>query len=199
LKAAEGDCPDLADDDPQAVKLMVDHFYLGDYDPRTCLAPDQVPSIEYGVGGTNEHSVELQTKPPDMDDEWLAPDDRPLPDLTRNGADAISLEMHAKVFAIALKYDIDSLEQTARKKFKDHMKCEWWMADLITAIGIVFHHTPDHEIELRDALKDAIVRRAVYLLRHPDFKEAVEGVDGLSYELFCRMACAKHSAREPTE
>ena len=59
MKAAEVDCPDLADDDPQAVKLMVDYLYLGNYNPATLPKTSAIPSVENGVG------VEVtQTDPP---------------------------------------------------------------------------------------------------------------------------------------
>ena len=38
LKAAQESTPDVGDDDPRAVKLMVDYLYLHDYDPVTAIA-----------------------------------------------------------------------------------------------------------------------------------------------------------------
>jgi len=98
--------------------------------------------------------------------------------------------MHARMFAIATKYDIKSLKQTARDKFKDQFHRDWSTADLIAAIEIVCNHTPDREIELRNSLKDAIVRHAVTLVEQPGFGEAVERIDGLAYDLFCRKTNA---------
>lgn len=92
------------------------------------------------------------------------------------------------MFAIASKYDIKSLERTARKKFKDQFDGDWSAADLIAAIEIVFNHTPEGEIKLRNTLKDAIVQHAAYLVQKPGFGEAVTNIDGLVYDLFCRKA-----------
>lgn len=200
LKAAEGDHPDLASDDPRAVKLMVDYLYLGEYDPRTLLATDPVAHVEDGLGdeSIDEHSAEGQAKPDDTIDEWAASEHEPrsVPPVDPTRADRILLELHARVFVVASKYDIKSLKHTARKKFKDHSKRRWWIEDLIAAIDVVFLRTPEHEIELRNALKDAIVLRAFYLVRYPGFREAVESIDGLAYDLFCQKSSPTGSMGE---
>jgi hypothetical protein len=143
--------------------------------------------------GFSTHSTAPQPQPASIEDVWgirtkkkkgkkgrapaAEPETEPPPD--------ISLEMHAKMFAIASKYDIKSLEPTARKKFKARFDFDWSPADLIAAIDIVCNHTPDGEIELRNALKDAIVRHAATLVQQPGFEEAVGNIDGLAYDLFC--------------
>lgn len=218
MKAAEVDCPDLADDDPQAVKLMVDYLYLGNYNPATLPKTSAIPSVENGVG------VEVTQTDPPREDPWSFDDvptvpssgtDHPPPQPDDNDAiwegfdfprkkklkkrrkpaaeppsDSF-LEMHAKMFAIASKYDIKLLEQTAREKFNDQLIVDWSPADLIAAIEIVCNRTPDREIELRNTLKDAIVRHAATLVQQPGFGEAVANVDGLAYDLFCRQTKAQ--------
>jgi hypothetical protein len=235
LKAAEGDHPDLADDDPQAVKLMVDYLYLDDYDPRTLPPANPIPPVGdiTGVDSTIARAVEVTQADPPPQDPWLssrstgafgtspsatpfdfgAVDPPPQPDdddmwaihalrkkdkkkakkkaiLAAEPPPDSFLEMHAKMFAIASKYDIKSLERTAREKFKDQFDGDWSAADLIAAIEIVFNHTPEGEIELRNALKDAIVQHAAYLVQKPGFGEAVANIDGLVYDLFCRKTYA---------
>jgi hypothetical protein len=215
LKAAEGDRPDLADDDPGAVRLMIDYLYLDDYDPGALPAANATPSV------TVDHAIESTQTKPTGEDPWNfgivsttpsfgtdAPP--PEPDVANDPWGAIPrkkkgkkkarpaaeppldsfLEMHAKMFAIASKYDIKSLEQTAREKFRDQFARDWSTADLIAAIGVVCNHTPDREIELRDALKDAIVRHAAVMVEQPGFGEAVANIDGLAYDLFCRQTQA---------
>jgi hypothetical protein len=185
LKAVEWDSPDRADDDPRAVKLMIDYLYLGDYDAGTPTVTDPIPPV------TIEHAVEArQTLQPREDpwnfdtgsiapppqsefneDMWGAPPTKkkkgkkfrvpaaePPPDIS-------PLEMHAKMFATASKYEIKSLEQTACEKCKAEFDRDWSTADLIAAIDVVCNHTPDRKIELRNALKDAIARQALMVWR----------------------------------
>jgi hypothetical protein len=248
LKAAEKDHPDLSDDDPRAVKLMIDYLYLDDYDPKTASAVDPVPHVENGKVEESvvERAVEVAQTYPVHSDHWssnavvstgfgtapsvfggtnssprsifssAAPAAFGAPSTAfghpsqpqlnedfsvfggskkkgKKGKSAAAepppdsfLEMHAKVFAIASKYDIKSLERVAREKFKDQSKGDWLPADLIAAIDVVFNGTPEPETELRNALKDAIVRCAITMVQHPGFEESVAHINGLAYALFRR-------------
>jgi hypothetical protein len=94
------------------------------------------------------------------------------------------MEMHAKVFAIASKYDIKPLERIARQKLKAQTKCNWNITDLTAAMAIVFGQTPESELKLRRILKDLIVERASTLVHDPGFEDAVARIDGLAYDLF---------------
>jgi hypothetical protein len=197
---------------------MIDYLYLDDYDPGTLPSEDPIPpvAVEHPAEATQTNpsrdpwsfdivstapSVGPDLPPPQPDgveDPWgfgtstkkkgkgkksRMPVAEPPPDSF--------LEMHAKMFAIASKYHITSLEHTAREKFKGQLNGQWAPADLIAAIEIVFNHTPDREIELRNTLKDAIVQHAAFLVQNPGFGEAVANVDGLVYDLFCRKTYAQ--------
>ena len=54
---------------------------------------------------------------------------------------------------------------------------------MVRAIPIVFEQTPETKAELRSVLKDTIARHARGLVQQLAFKEAVEGVGGLTYDL----------------
>jgi hypothetical protein len=191
---------------------MIDFLYLDDYDPGTLHVPvaDPIPPvpIEHAVEATqtdpaledywgfNVRSKAPPPPPESIEDMWGAPPSKKGKKGKKGKAPAaepppdILLEMHAKMFAIASKYDIKSLERTAREKFKEQCCSDWSAADLITAIEVVCNHTPDREFELRDALKDAIVRHATTLVKQPGFEGAVGNIDGLAYDLFCRKTRA---------
>jgi hypothetical protein len=241
LKAAEGDRPDLADDDPKAVKLMIDYLYLDDYDPKTASAANPIPPVENVKGEESavEHAVKAAQTVPVHSDQWFSnPGQTAFPAAstpfgiastpfsaasapfgaasTPFGAASLQpqtdetvglfggskkkkkgkgllppdsfLEMHAKVFAIASKYDIKSLERAARSKFEAQSNGDWSPADLTAAIDIVFNRTPEGETALRNALKDAIVRCAITLIQHPGFEESIAHIDGLAYDLFRRKS-----------
>jgi len=192
---------------------MMDYFYLGDYDLATTLERDRVtPWPDDGAvqSVAGDHTADSLGQPTDPDDPWGSwvpkkkkkkvvinfgsepgPEPEPEPEApipASTSRDAHPLELHAKVFAMASKYDVESLELTARKKFKDQLRRQWYVGDMITAMDVVFNHTPDREIKLRDALKDAIVMYATDVVRDPGFEAAVAGIDGLAYDLFCRMS-----------
>jgi hypothetical protein len=222
LKSTEGECPDLGDDDPQAVKLMIDHLYLEDYDPNLTPASGSSTPVESKDGceniertadvvqteesffgsaqsvedmwGLNRKKTKKDVKkgtnwivaPPEPEPE---PEPEPLLPVTTPAKGDVSssfMEMHAKVFAIASKYDIKPLERIARQKLKDQTKCNWNIADLTAAMAIVFGQTPESELKLRRILKDVIVEHALTLVQDPGFEDAVSRIDGLAYDLFRR-------------
>lgn len=222
MKAAEEDRPDPADDDPRAVKLMIDYLYLDDYHPGTI--PASLPAILAPELRVGDESIDRPTADPLEDPDLTGWGGFPLsakekkarkkarmagfrdlefsepepeseskpsaPDSTRS--DANFLELHAKVFATASKYHIGSLKHTARMKFKEFLRHDWAIADIIASMEVVFNHTPEGELELRNALKDALVRHAITLVQCPGFQEAVESIDGLAYDLFCRRTYAEN-------
>ena len=60
LKSSEGECPDLGDDDPQAVKLMIDYLYLEDYNPDLTPASGSSTPVESKDGCENiERTAEV--------------------------------------------------------------------------------------------------------------------------------------------
>jgi hypothetical protein len=58
------------------------------------------------------------------------------------------MDMHAKVYAIASKYDNKPLERIARQTLKVQTKCDWNLTDLTAAMAIVFGWTPESELKL---------------------------------------------------
>ena len=178
---------------------MIDHFYLDDYDPSTVPAnPDlPAPAPEYYDPEVDPEYVHVLAAWGFRNKcyEWL-PSTPEYPRQRKEGETQTSfLEMHAKVFAMASKYDIKSLEDTAREKFIDTLHRGWWSVDLIAAIEIVFNHSPEDEHELRNAFTTAIVESTSILNGNDGFKEAVESIDGLMYDLFITADYLKLSAR----
>jgi hypothetical protein len=66
-----------------------------------------------------------------------------------------------------------SLPSVTRKKLKDNMQRSCKTADRIVAIHVVLNLTPNSKFELRNNLKDTMVRHAPALVQHLGFGEAV--------------------------
>lgn len=97
---------------------------------------------------------------------------------------------HAVVFAMAVKYDVPTLQQLAVTKFKDQVDIleedddDADVADLAHTIPIVFASTPDSPStnQLRDEIKRFLVHD--YRFKHwPAVRTAVDSVHGLAYDL----------------
>lgn len=96
------------------------------------------------------------------------------------------LQTNALVYVIAIKYDIRPLMHAALEKFKAGSKGNWDRQDLIATIPIVFHRIPDTETGLRGNLI-TLIENAHDLLTDQAFRDAVETVEGLAFELFRRI------------
>jgi hypothetical protein len=94
------------------------------------------------------------------------------------------MEMHAKVYAIASKYDNEPLARIARRKLKVQTKCDRNITDLTAAMAVLFSQTPGSELKLGRILKGVMVGLALDVVQDPDFEDAVARIPGLAYDLF---------------
>jgi hypothetical protein len=206
LKVFSNECPDVADDDPRAVKLMIDYLYLRDYDPATADEYKSLHTVEAGVetmfaepnvdSMTARSSEHADAIPADQNpnlrefwDSWAKETIELDPESSLGPGDPNTsfLEMHAKMFVIASKYDITPLKDAAFKKLKYQTKLDWRGPDLIAAMTIVFSQTPESSTKLRTIFKNVIVKHARTLVKVSGFQEAVADIEGLAYDLFLRQ------------
>ena len=94
-----------------------------------------------------------------------------------------SLTTHAKVFAIADKYGVAGLKALAQKKFENAWDSST-RDDVASAIRAVYKTTPDSIKDLREIVKDKLIKSGPALLRAPLVEAAVQSVEGLAWEMF---------------
>lgn len=103
------------------------------------------------------------------------------------------LTTHAKMYSIAAKYSIRPLMEVAAMKFKSTADGRWDVQDLIAAVPVVYNQTVAHEEEIRDILEVMVLEHTYQLVHETGFKEAIEHVDGLTFNLFKRLgALSRH-------
>jgi len=183
---------------------MIDYLYLRDYDPTAsgqgeCLhtaedhaapassecVPEAAPTEPYIDGGDAPSPEPVLVSDEDPWGRWnTIPEPAPAPVSKTGDAKSSFLEMHAKMYVIASKYDIGSLEELAFKKFKCHAKQDWLAPDLIATIPIIFGQTSETQTKIRRSFKNLIVKHSRALVQAPGFEEAVNNVEGLAYDLF---------------
>lgn len=96
-----------------------------------------------------------------------------------------TLTAHAKVFAAADKFQISKLKMLATFNFNEHTsKQKSSVFDVAEAIRVVFSSTLDSIPELRDTLKQYLLRFDGTVTDRIELQSAVENVEGLAYELF---------------
>jgi hypothetical protein len=163
----------LADDDPEAVELMIHYFYYFDY---TTQAEVQ-----------NKLTVETLRQASSMSPSaTLAQHEKALRD--RFGAFntmAPSITVHSRVYALGEKYDIQGLKHLSLEKFKKEAKTHWDSDDFITAIVEVYTSTVDGDRGMRDAVVEAIYQHTSVLDKKP-MQEVVRRLD-LCFDLMMRF------------
>lgn len=93
---------------------------------------------------------------------------------------------HAKVFAMAVKYQAEGLRKLAAQKFKDSILKNWNDEHLAEAIYTVYHSTPDDVVEQRDVVATVLHTRSESLKDDEDIKAIVGSTASLAYALFER-------------
>jgi hypothetical protein len=109
---------------------------------------------------------------------------------------------HAKVFAMAIKYQVDGLRALAVKKFKEAASSDWNNDDFAQVVQVVYASTPDDVQELRTITADTIHDHFSVLKDKEDLEMVISGLGDLSYSLLRRTSsgfrCTKKHGRDGT-
>ncbi len=97
--------------------------------------------------------------------------------------DQANLVIHARVYALAEKYDIPSLKHIAKQKLEMAMACNYDSPDLPLAIEEVYCSTIDTDRGLRDIVCEAF-RCHPQLASTPDVRHAISELPSLALDLF---------------
>lgn len=85
-------------------------------------------------------------------------------------------DLHANVYAVAQKYDIDGLKIVAARKFKIALDANWTMENIIHAIQKVYKSTDEYDWGLKDVVVE-IVSLMPKFLDNATFQEAIQDTD----------------------
>ncbi|AEO55662.1 hypothetical protein MYCTH_2299733 [Thermothelomyces thermophilus ATCC 42464] len=149
----------LPDDDPQAVRLMMHYFYHLDY-PRQrevkhgFLNKSQSTNPKSDVV-TNPGSTSGKTSNKTPKSAYSVP--------PHQGFEVPNLTIHARLYALAEKYDVQGLKALALEKFKEEARIQWDSDDFIRAAEEAYTSTVDRDRGMRDAVVEAIREHSVVL------------------------------------
>lgn len=90
--------------------------------------------------------------------------------------------MNARVFAMAVKYQVPALASLAVAKFKHALELNSTAIVFARAIEIAFTSTPENVGELRDIVLDTLINHKA-LLQDPDIKRSIRSIKGLACDL----------------
>ncbi|KAH7366603.1 hypothetical protein BKA66DRAFT_573270 [Pyrenochaeta sp. MPI-SDFR-AT-0127] len=207
-KEAVEKCIDLPEDDPEMIRRLIAYLYLGDYDPgnelsllvfgmikqynsTTEIAPAYHSRYRNGgFGGftssdkcsclapNTENATQpiLSPKPKDQ------PKDYSVVEKPQNGVEVANpLTIHATMYALADKYQVDELGKAAKEKFETCLHHHIISEDFVNAVQIVYGLTPESYRGLRDAVVKAfLVHFKVDIKGIPGIEEKLDTIDELS-------------------
>jgi hypothetical protein len=170
LKAHEDDAEDEDDacDDPEIVKLMIEYFYHFDYE-KGCDCTSGSPLF---AKKRKEKDVQLAT----TDAESVA-----APVIS-----PASMLEHAKVSAMAIKYQVNGLRDLAVSKFTDAVKAGWDHESFAHTIFTVYNSTADDVTNLREIVAVTIYEHFDDLKKRDEIEVVVSSTGGLAYNLLER-------------
>ena len=178
-------------DDPEIVKLMVQYFYHFDYSPTA--DPVSAPASSTEIAATI-----TKTKPIRDRGNIMTPltNMRPRPIFeARQSAifppsvtprSQVHIVEHAKVFAMAVKYQVNGLRDLATLKFKQSAMTDWDHDNFAYAIPIVYKSTPEDIPQLREIVADTIHEHFDVLKDKATIEAVVCNIPHLAYDLLKR-------------
>lgn len=105
---------------------------------------------------------------------------------------------HAKMFAVAIKYQVPGLRIFTRRAFREAFHTEWNSDAFAEVITIVFTSTPEDATDLRDMVLDKIHDQFPTLKNKPEVEEAITSTPGLVFAMLKRK-CDGRTVKEETK
>jgi hypothetical protein len=211
-KEAEDKAINLPEDDPEMIRRLITYMYLGDYDPcdgldisrysylrqhesTTTLPATHHPRYRKGMFGSfsfsSDHCACLapNTKSLDQPARKMAPpnlpsDYKPVEKAPNTVEVDNPLTIHATMYALGDKYQVDGLSQLAREKFESCLHHHAHSEDFVTAVQLVYSSTPDTNRGLRDVVLSAFrTQFNVDITKMPGAEDKLDTIDELSFLL----------------
>ena len=108
---------------------------------------------------------------------------QPTPAL--DGRSNTNLPTHAKIFAIAVKYQVPALQALAASRFQKAVDCGWDHSSFAETITLVYTSTPEETKELRKIVMESLDQHDS-LLDKPEIEAAVCEINTLAFQLLKR-------------
>lgn len=156
----------LEDQEPLMIARMLQYFYHGEYD---------VINIAAGLVGILDNASSDVI----FDDATLSQD--------------FDFEVHAQVYAMATRFEIPALKTISAANFVVELRSKnFSVADLVSAVNIVYTTTPEGDFGLR---KWVVYRSQQFeheLVRHNDFETALKEHADFAWDFATKYAKANY-------
>jgi hypothetical protein len=148
------------------VARLLQYFYLGNYD---------------AVGLAGPLTRILETSYPEGVIDTL---------LTTDGFD---FETHALMYAMGDRFEVTGLKTLSATRFVNELRLkEFSVADLVSAVEIVYSSTPENDIGLRKWVTYRAQHSAQELVRHPEFERVMKAHEDFAWDFATKYARANY-------
>ncbi|KAL5114352.1 hypothetical protein ACEQ8H_007742 [Pleosporales sp. CAS-2024a] len=218
-KEAQEKCIDLPEDDPEMIRRLVTYLYLGDYDPNNgneLGVFDSIPRHEsmtatnptyhyrrgaFGVLMTGEPCACLSPNTKLIDQPAAkytdSQKDYKVYEKARNAVQVRNpLTIHASMYALGDKYQVDGLSEVAKQKFESCLHHHAHSEDFISAVQLAYSTTPHSNRGLRDSVMSAFrehFRTDIASIAGAEAK--LDTIDELSFLLLKSWPCKTETPR----
>ncbi|KAF2810732.1 uncharacterized protein BDZ99DRAFT_386582, partial [Mytilinidion resinicola] len=211
-KEAENAEMTLHDDEPEHVKALVYYFYHLDYSvsnatPREPMSNKaQEPLLQMDAAPPSWDDFDVNTRS-DYQRRPIYPlfPHPPTQQLSYGGSKKTKritraresqdfpkplegfpcLVFHAKMYALADKYNVKGLKLLAQERFTAAVETGWTHEEFPAATRVVFETTLDTDVGLREPLVKVLLEHSA-LLDQPEVEAVVKDIPGLAYDLLKR-------------
>lgn len=163
---------------------MVEYFYHLDYTPRAA-------KVKSGEG----RSAAAKNAAASLDQVQTRNKKRKKTSQVGNEARAAAsktqLLEHVKIFAIAVKYEVNTLRALAAEKFREGIASHWSHAEFAQALHLAYATTPDDAKELRELCVQKLSEHTDSLVKKPEIETVICSINGLAYEVRKRSSAPK--------
>lgn len=103
---------------------------------------------------------------------------------------------HAKMFALAVKYQAKELRHFAKCSFRYATQTAWDSDAFPEAVEIVLNSTPEDVTDLRHIVFDLLNDNLAVFMNKPEINELVHNHPDLAYEVLMRQTDSSHQIAE---
>lgn len=189
---------DLTDDDPEALQRMFSYLYTTRYDDEDLVDeqgaedPSQATTTPADVSAFDQ--IVVTPNPEEKSHEATSEPAK---------VNAQAVLNNALVYALAEKYDIQSLKDLAKDKFEARSALPWDDDNLCTMLEVVYSTTPSTDRGLRDVAACICLRHidasAGRVLHAAPFQEVVSKDGALAFNILLRTHAKMRVAEDQGE
>ena len=167
------------------INRLITYLYTGDYEP--CKLTSLLKFHKLKISESAIFSNILHQYEPSEQCACFVRNSystgNPSNDLLRTQS-ATPLSIHADMYALGDKYQVEGLCTLATSKFSASLSRHWNSTDFITAVQTVYSSTPDSNRGMRDVVAQAFQNHfGTDITKNPLIEAKLHTIDELSFEL----------------